>query len=179
MTTGKPLTICPSLVDENGNFLYNRKQIDNPNLHAKEVYNEIIAQLDFVELKGIKINHITIHHVLEDNQIINEVVEKVCLQKNLPVRKYFNFKTKCKHPDELVISFTFENNTVEELKRIINQFKSTKKIIEIMTHAGYIDEYTRKISSQESRERELAALKQAKDLSIFDDVDLVGFECLS
>lgn len=179
LTIGKPLTNCPSLIDQNGNFLYNRKQIENPNLNAEEVYNEIMAQFNFVEKCGggkIRINHITRHHHLEDNQIMNEVMEKICLQKNLPMRKCTHFKTKCKHPDEFITSFSFKSNTVEELKNILNQFKKTKKIIEILTHAGYIDEYTSKISSQDSRERELIALKQAKDLCVFDDVELIGYD---
>jgi len=176
LTVGKPLTHCPSLTDENGKFLYNRKQIENTNLKADEVYNEIMAQIDFVEKRGIKINHITEHHHLEDNQTINQVVEKICLQKNLPVRKFLEFKTKCKHPDELVISFTFENNSVAEIENIIKQYKTTNKIVEIVSHAGYIDEYTKSISSQDSRERELSALKKAKDLGIFNEIDLVGFE---
>ncbi len=176
LTTGKPLTDCPSLIDENGNFFYNRKQIENPNLKAEEVYNEIIAQIDYIEKRGVKINHITQHHHLEDNQVINQVVEKICLQKTLPVRKFLEFKTKCKHPDELVISFTFQNNTVEEIEKIIKQYKSTNKIVEIMSHAGHIDDYTKSISSQDSRERELLALKKAKDLGVFNEVDLVGFE---
>lgn len=179
LTVGKPLTNCPSLVDEHGEFLYNRKQIENPNLNAEEVYNEIMAQINFVEKFGkgkIKINHLTRHHHLEDNSTLNEVIERICLQKKLPMRKCEVFKTKCNHPDEFITSFSFRSNTVEELKSIINRFKDTNKIVEILTHAGYIDEYTSKISSQDSRERELTALKKAKDLGVFDNVKLVGYE---
>lgn len=176
LTVGKPLTNCPSLIDGDGKFLYNRNQINNPNLNAEEVYNEIVAQMDFVETRGIKINHITRHHHLEDNPIINEVIEKICLQRNLPVRKYKNFKTKCKHPDEFITTFSFKENTAEELQSILDKFKNSNKVIEILTHAGYIDEYTKSISSQDSRERELNALKKAKDLGIFDNIDLVGYE---
>ena len=39
LTVGEPLTKNPLLTDENGVFLYNRKQIENTNLTYESVYN--------------------------------------------------------------------------------------------------------------------------------------------
>ncbi len=49
LTVGKPAIENAALTDENGNFLYNRKQIENPNLTYESVYNEIMAQIKQVE----------------------------------------------------------------------------------------------------------------------------------
>ena len=49
LTVGKPITENPLLTDENGVFLYNKKQIENNKLTYKSVYDEIVAQLDMVD----------------------------------------------------------------------------------------------------------------------------------
>lgn len=49
LTVGKPLTRNRLLTDENGVFLYNRKQIENPNLTYESVYNEMMAQIKQIE----------------------------------------------------------------------------------------------------------------------------------
>ena len=45
LTVGKPIIPNANLTDEQGVFLYNKKQIENPNLTYEDAYNEIMAQI--------------------------------------------------------------------------------------------------------------------------------------
>ena len=67
LTVGKPVIDNPRLTDENGMFLYNRKQIENPKLTYEDAYNEIKAQIELVDKYSdglLKIDHLDMHHHL-------------------------------------------------------------------------------------------------------------------
>lgn len=74
-------------------------------------------------------------------------------------------------------SFAFHGNGVD-----ISTFDVLKSLfwdkdisLEILTHAGYIDDYTRSQTNYMQRELEIAVLKEAKEKGYFDSIELIGF----
>lgn len=54
-------------------------------------------------------------------------------------------------------------------------YKNTNNVIELITHSGYIDGYTKKITSYLDRDKELSVLKEAKESGMFEEVELITF----
>lgn len=181
LTVGKPIIPNSRLTDEKGVFLYNRKQIDdNKELTYEDVYNEIKAQVAKIEEYGkgkLKLDHIDSHHFPEDNPIICKAISDVAKEMNLPTRQ-LRYAKGHKAPDVLVLDFTIENVTIEKLESIIQKYKNTNSIVEIMTHCGYVDDFTRKITSYVGREKELNVLREAKQKGLFDGIELISFSQL-
>ena len=74
-------------------------------------------------------------------------------------------------------SFAFHGNGVD-----ISTFGVLKSLfwkrdisLEVLTHVGYIDDYTRSQTNYLVREDEINVLREAKKQGYFDDVELVGF----
>ncbi len=177
LTVGKPLTNCPNLTDENGIFLYNEKQINNKYTDYESVYNEIMAQIEFVESQGIMLDHMDTHHHLVDNAIIQKVILDISKQKNLPLRKD-NYRTTTKTTDELYKKFTISGLEFSLIRNLVDTFISTDKTIEMMTHPGYVDNETRKITSYLERDKELQLLEEAYNKGLFEDLELISFSDL-
>jgi len=176
LTVGKPIIENKNLTDENGVFLYNKKQIDNPKLTYDDAYNEIIAQIEIVEKYSqgkIKIDHLDTHHSLCDNANIEHAIIDIASKYKLPIRKMFD--SELVMPDVLYKDFTIKNVCIEEMQRMIDKYKKEDVIIELMTHPGYIDEYTETITSYLGREKELRILKEAKDSKLFEGIELISY----
>ena len=176
LTVGKPIIENKDLTDENGVFLYNKKQIDNPKLTYDDAYNEIIAQIEMVEKYSqgkIKIDHLDTHHSLCDNVDIKHAIIDIASKYKLPIRKMFD--SNLTMPDVLYKDFTIKNVCIEEMQRMIDKYKKEDVIVELMTHPGYIDEYTETITSYLGREKELRILKEAKDSKLFDGIKLISY----
>ncbi len=176
LTVGKPLIKNMRLTDENGIFLYNNRQIENKNLTYDDAYNEIMAQVNMVEKLSsgkLKIDHLDCHHQLYKNINIKRAMNNVALKLNIPVR--CKAGEDAKTPDELCDSFTINNVNLTNLKNLILKFKSSNKVIELMTHPGHIDDYTKTVTSYLGRQEELKVLKQAKTTGLFNDVVLISF----
>lgn len=183
LTVGEPLTKNPLLTDENGVFLYNRKQIENPNLTYESVYNEMMAQIKQIEKFGkgkLKLNHITCHHKhLGDNAIIRQVVYDITKLLNLPIRREdYSVDFDINKPDLFYTEFSIKNVNIENLKSFIEKYSKTNLIIELLSHPGYIDEYTKTITSYLDRDKELNILKEAKNLGLFNDIELIDYSNL-
>ena len=58
---------------------------------------------------------------------------------------------------------------------MVGEYKSQNIVVELLTHPGYIDEYTKSITSCLTREEELSTLKDAKYKGIYNDIDLISF----
>ena len=139
------------------------------------MYNEIKAQKNFVEkCGGIKIDHFDCHHNLCENKIIKEVVEDLAKEFNLPIRKMFESE-KVKSPDVLYKDFTISNVNIENLKKVVSKYKNSDKVVEIITHPGWIDEHTKKITSYLGREEEMKVLENALSEKVFEGVELINF----
>ncbi len=178
LTVGKPILENKNLTDKNGVFLYNRKQIDqNKRLTYDDVYNEIIAQIEIIKeySKGkLQLDHLDTHHHLLDNPIIKKVFVDICKRYGLPARRDSDIQVKM--PDHLYHDFTIENVNIDTLKKFINRNKIKKQTFEIMTHPGWVDDYTKTVTSYIDRDKELLILTEAKESGLFDEVELISFD---
>ena len=179
LTVGKPIINNKNLVDDNGAFLYNKKQIENPNLTYNDAYNEIKAQLDLVNKYSngkIKIDHLDTHHHLCSNKNIKQAIIDIAKELNIPIRNEFDCEIK--RPDILNKDFTINGVTIDKIEAIVNEYRKTNLSVELMTHPGYIDDYTKKITSYLKRKEELDILKLAKEKGLFKEISLINFQQL-
>ena len=179
ITVGKPIIDNKNLVDDNGVFLYNRTQIENPKLTYEDAYNEIMAQMKRIEEYSnglIQIDHLDIHHHLIDNEKIKKAIIDVAKKYNIPIRNMF--ECDIPKPDILYDNFTIKNVSIASLEEMISTYQEKDIVIELMTHPGYIDEYTRSITSYTERDNELQVLKEAKDKGLFNKIELINFKQL-
>lgn len=176
LTVGKPIIKNNNLTDNNGVFLYNKMQIENEKLTYEDVYNEINAQIEKIKEYGkdkIKIDHLDFHHHLLSNDIIKKTALDIAKDLNIPVRNQNITNYKC--PDILYKDFTINNVNIDNLKEMISKYNNKDIVVEIMTHPGYVDEYTKSITSYLGRENELNVLKEAKSIGLFNDIELISF----
>ncbi len=120
----------------------------------KEIVNvdaELKRQVDkFVAIVGKSPDHIDTHKRHTTDEGIKEVLENYAKTHNTPIRNF-----NAKH----VGSFGINSNdsSVDQLKRSIDE--ATDEYNELMTHAGYSDDYLREHSSyNDLREDELNAI---------------------
>lgn len=81
---------------------------------------------------------------------------------------------KC--PDILYKDFTINNVNVDSIRNMIETYKNENVVVELMTHAGFIDEYTKSVTSYLNRESELNILKESKKIGMFEVVELINFQ---
>ena len=180
LTVGKPIITNDNLINNNGQFYYNKEQIENPKLTYQDAYNEIMAQVNAISNYSdgkLKIDHLDTHHHLVDNPNIKQAIVDIAQKLNLPIRKYDNVQNiKC--PDFLYRNFTINNVSIESIKQLIEKYKNDNVVVELMTHPGLMDEYTKTVTSYLNREKELLVLKESKKLGLFEGIDLVSFQQL-
>lgn len=180
LTVGKPILKNDNLINNNGYFYYNKEQIENPKLTYQDAYNEIMAQVNAISNYSdgkLKIDHLDTHHHLMDNSNIKQAIVDIVQKLNLPIRKCNNVQNiKC--PDFLYKDFTINNVSIDSIKQMIEKFKNDNVVVELMTHPGLIDEYTKTVTSYLNREKELLVLKESKELGLFEEIDLVSFQQL-
>ncbi|MBQ9659054.1 MAG: ChbG/HpnK family deacetylase [Clostridia bacterium] len=179
LTVGKPVLKNCNLVDEKGVFLYNKKQIENTKLTYEDAYNEIKAQINLINKYSngiIKIDHIDTHHHLCENENIKNAIIDIAKEYNIPIRNEFDCDVL--KPDILYKNFTIKNVSINSLDEMISKYQKKDIVIELMTHPGYIDNYTRTVTSYLDRNHELKVLKMAKEKKIFDKVVLINFQQL-
>ena len=176
LTAGKPIINNQKLTDDKGVFLYNRKQIDNPELTCKDAYNEIKAQIEMVDKYSdglLKIDHLDMHHQLCENENAVKALERVAKEYNIPARNEYDCDVV--KPDILDRAFTINNITVDYLRGVVSKYQDKDITVELMTHPGHVDEYTKSITSYVDREKELQTLKATKEEGIFDKIELISF----
>lgn len=179
LTAGKPIIENNNLIDETGLFLYNRNQIENPKLTYEDTYNEIIAQIKAIDTysKGlIKVDHLDFHHHLSDNEIIKKATIDIAKEYNIPIRNMF--ECDILKPDVLYDDFTIKNVSIESLKEMTTKYYDKDITVELMTHPGHVDDYTKGVTSYIEREKELKVLKYAKENGVFDKIKLINFKQL-
>lgn len=177
LTVGKPIIENSNLIDNEGVFYYNREQIENPKLTYQDAYNEIMAQMDIVSKYSygkLKLDHLDTHHHLMDNPNIRQAIIDISKKFNLPIRKNNVKGIKC--PDILYKDFTINNVNVDSIRNMIETYKNENVVVELMTHAGFIDEYTKSVTSYLNRESELNILKESKKIGMFEVVELINFQ---
>lgn len=182
LTYGKsvlPASEVPSLVDERGVFHYVcMLGYYTQYLDAKK---ELRAQIEKFLASGLKPTHLDHHHYFNEIPNILKAYLELAKEYNLPVRgmdenaRNLAREMGLKTTDEF--SFAFHGNGVD-----ISTFDVLKSLfwdkdisLEILTHAGYIDDYTRSQTNYMQRELEIAVLKEAKEKGYFDSIELIGF----
>ncbi|MDD6418767.1 MAG: ChbG/HpnK family deacetylase [Clostridium sp.] len=177
LTVGKPILKNDNLINNNGYFYYNKEQIENPKLTYQDAYNEIMAQVNAISNYSdgkLKIDHLDTHHHLMDNPNIKQAIVDIAQKLNLPIRKCNNVQNiKC--PDFLYRNFTINNVSIDSIKQLIEKYKNDNVVVELMTHPGLMDEYTKTVTSYLNREKELLVLKESKKLGLFEGIDLISF----
>ena len=179
LTVGKPILDNINLVNENGVFLYNRKQIENSKLTYEDAYNEIIAQIKMIDKYSnglVRIDHIDMHHHLCDNDNIKKAVIDIAEKYNVPIRN--EFECDISRPDILYKDFTIKSVSLNSLKEMIKKYQDKDIIVELVTHPGYVDDYTKSITSYLERDKELHVLKNAKENGTFNKVKLIDYKQL-
>lgn len=179
LTVGKPILENLNLVDNNGIFLYNKKQIENPNLKYEDAYNEIIAQMKMIDKYSnglIKIDHLDQHHHLCDNENIRKAIIDIAKEYNIPIRN--EFECDILKPDVLYKEFTIKNVSLNSLEEMIKKYQDKDITVELMTHPGYVDDYTRNITGYIGRDNELCILKESKEKGILNKVKLINYKQL-
>ena len=187
LTTGKPILANRNLTDDNGDFYYNRTQIDRDDLKYEDVYNEVKAQINLFFKLGknkLHLNHLNLHHFLY-NKTMRKVVFDIAKECKVPVRNElgvsFSDKKETKGvvmPDLFFSDWSIVNVNYDYLKQLVEKHKKQDVVVELMTHSGYVDDYTKTITSYTNRNVELDILKQAKEKGLFDGVKLASFDCL-
>ena len=182
LTYGKsvlPASEVPSLVDENGVFHYVcMLGYYTQYLDAKK---ELRAQIEKFLDSGLTPDHLDHHHYFNEIPNILKAYLELAEKYKLPVRSMDENarnrarKMGVKTTDEF--SFAFHGNGVD-----ISTFGVLKSLfwkrdisLEVLTHVGYIDDYTRSQTNYLVREDEINVLREAKKQGYFDDVELVGF----
>lgn len=182
LTVGKPIIKNKNLTDSEGKFLYNRFQIENEKLTYEDAYNEIMAQIEKVsEFSNgkIKIDHLDSHHGLCENNNTRQAIIDIANKLNIPIRKEQNItgdEVKC--PNIYYNSFSIKNISIEKLEQMIIEYGNKDETVELLTHPGYIDEYTKTVTSCLTREEELNVLKKAKLQGLFNNIELINFSNL-
>lgn len=177
LTLGKPIINNSNITDENGVFYYNRMQIENDKLTFDDAYMEMKAQIEKVKEYGegkIKIDHLDCHHHLIDNENIKKAIIKIVNENNLKVRKMFD--SNLKSPDIFYTDFSINNVNINALETMIEKYQTTDYTAELLTHSGYIDEYTKEITSYVGRDKELQVLEEAYDKGIFNSIPLISYD---
>lgn len=177
LTVGEPIIENSNLINDEGTFYYNKEQIKNPKLTYQDAYNEIMAQIDTISNYSngkLTLDHLDTHHHLMDNPNIRQAIIDISKKFNFPIRKESIKNIKC--PDVLYKDFTINNVNIDSIRYMIETYKKKNIIVELMTHPGFIDEYTKSITSYLNRESELNILKESKKIGLFEEIELINFQ---
>lgn len=181
ITAGKSLTDCPTLT-RGGYFLTAKEQLSNSTIDQSELYNELKAQVEWVRSRGLTVDHLDWHHFIEGNEVILDTIKKLAVEYGVPMRSTsvnIVYNDKPRTPDIFLYTFSIERPTIEELQSILNKYKDQDITAELLTHCGYMDDYTRSITTHQTREIELGVLREAFSQHVFDDIDLIDYSDLN
>lgn len=199
LTSGKALTdpgLIPDLVDLSGEFK-KRKVEPGTAMPGNQVERELRAQVEKALAAGIDITHLDTHHHVHLNQTILEVIAKLALEYDLPVRSLHQEMRELlqregvKTPDCFIGGFFGEGATEENLLKLLTEvgehfererlefpdncfFPQGKKVVELMVHPAILDDYLVANSTYTTyRERELAVLLNRE---VAQKITQLGFE---
>ncbi len=167
-TKGQPLTVCPSLV-ENNQF---KNRFHYTNINKEELYKEWKAQIElFIKYTGHLPDHLDSHHHIHLREEYRDILLKLIHEYHLPVRQREYINNDCYVYDQLNAS----NMSLEHFKDICETHNS---ILEIMVHPAYSDDLLRSISSYSNeREIELNFLinKKIKEYIKENNIELITY----
>lgn len=169
IVTSTSLLVDAIAVDEAKDLLQYENLSVGLHFELKEVENvqaELERQIEkFVAIVGKMPDHIDTHKRHTTDEGIKEVLQEYAKAHNIPVRNF-----NAKH----IGTFGVNSNdaSLGRLKRSIDE--ATDEYNELMTHAGYSDEYLREHSSyNDPREQELVSICEPSIKQYIADKDLV------
>lgn len=183
---GKSLTYNPKLCFTKNDVT--SKQINQQDIlntvTYQEAKDEIKAQYNYIINKGLKINHLDNHLLLETYPNIMQAMIDVAKEKNIPMR-FWNFELKnqinkegVKTPDNICRDFHRNGVSASTLDKLINDYNKTDNVIEIMTHVGFVDKYTYLFTDYNfERLKELCVLEKYLLNGNLKNIELVGHNC--
>lgn len=131
LTSGKPLTNCPSLTNpETGLFYKGRVEMLKHHPVMKEVESEWNAQMDrYIELFGELPDHIDSHHYVHDaSPELLEVAKALAEKYSLPLRNHNHY---------VFTNAFYEMSKPKEFIEVVKKFEGQD--VEIMVHVGIVD----------------------------------------
>lgn len=184
LTFGKPvLKDLKTLVDYEGKFYRNINELlqNAPDFSLEEVEREFTAQIEKIKAAGIAFTHFDVHHMLEPHiyEVEHRLAEKygVSVRRALPEIGYERVTTT----DLFMNDFYAEGVTMATIRKIVEQYKGTDKVIEIMTHPAFLDEKLLAISSYADIRMKEVTLLTSKELQNYlaqENVTLASFRDL-
>jgi Uncharacterized protein conserved in bacteria len=188
LTTGKALTEAnKTITDPKGNFLKIsdlKEKIYEINLN--EIETEFEEQIEKFLKAGLIPTHFDSHHHVHMLPRIFDIFIKLALKYNVPVRTFKDKKDKLKElkiksPDLFINNFHGEEISIDFIKNIIKNHKNTNKIIEIMSHPGYVDDTLIKKSSyniNRIKEQKILTSKELIEYIKNNQIELINFKNL-
>ena len=177
-TKGYPVIPNANLTDENGMFLNQKLQIENNKLSYEDAYNEIKAQINLIDKYSegkIKLDHLDTHHFVSHNENIKKALIDISKEYNIPIRN--EFECDILRPDVFYMDFSLKNIDYSELENLLSLYANKDISVELLTHAGFVDDYTMSVTSHNvEREQELNILKNAYEKGLFNKVELISFK---
>ena len=181
LTLGKPLTNCPTLVKENGEFYKPKEKPNHELFDEEEIYQEFLAQYKrFIEIVKRKPSHIDSH--LYAHQIfpkVKNVAIRLARENDIAIRE---FEIENYHQAHFIGTFKcVKDEDYESSKRIIigeNSEILKYDIAELMCHPAYVDNFIYTISSYSLgriRELEILTSDEVKKFIKANNIELINF----
>lgn len=181
-TLGKPLTKCPSLVKEDGNFYKPKENPDQDKFDEEELYQEFLAQYNlFLEKVKRKPTHIDSHlYAHQKYPKAKRAANRLAVEKDIAIRDdetanyrkaYFYGEFKC---NEIMSPEKAKNLIIGKNSEILKH-----EIVELMCHPAYLDEYICQNSSyNEGRVKELEILTSKEVIEFIknNNIELINFK---
>lgn len=184
LTCYKPLLKThKTLVNEEGYFTRNLNEYD-----LDEVYEELVAQIEYAKEIGFDIDHIDSHHHVHTDPILKPVIDKILAKYNLPVRGGFFYDQPYARQSVLIDTFYGKNPVTgkdvplvpELLINIMKEFEDGKTY-DIMCHPSYMETFIYESSSYNLyRMKELDVLisDEVKEAVKTLDINLTTYKTL-
>ncbi len=187
LSKGEPLVKGhKSIVTDDGTFTkdYKKLMVADEN----EIEKEFRAQYEKFLSFGEKPTHIDSHHHVHVVPTVKRVVEKLAREYNLPVRTvtsmmetYDSFlEEDIRTNDGFVGSFFGEDMSVEKLIGFIeDEYKSGKKVVEVMCHPSFIDPeifYGSSYNTARINEYKILTSEKLKNYIKDNNIELVTFK---
>lgn len=150
---------------------FSKEIIKDTSLSVNQIKQEILTQLFTAKQLDLQIDHLDFHHHLEENPIIKQALEEVAASEGLPIRKGLG---NAPSTDAICWDFYQEKATAETL---ISFYDSLPKnaVAEVVTHVGFMDDYTKGHTSYTQREADLHQLEQLKQQGFYQKIQLTTF----
>ncbi len=180
ITHGTPLCEnVPSLIEKDGNFRY---MCSMPFFaRYEDVKKELDLQIQKFYDYGVTPSHLDFHHYFYSAPEVYRAYLELAEKYQLPVRSMTAHTVNLarekglKTTDLYIDEFHENHGNFDVLKQIAHELKDKNITAELMSTAGYIDEYTISQTNYLARESELSALKEALKENVWKDVELIDF----